>query len=69
MELRSNDKKLIDQTVRKQIYSKIKPYFIGISVGYLYVMICRARKINKLFEYKYDSIILKKIEGIGKHMI
>jgi len=47
----------------------MKPYLIGVSVKYLCIMIYRARKINKLFEYEYDPITLKKIEDIGRHMI
>ena len=57
MKLRSNNKKLTDQTARKQIYDEMKPYLLGISDGYLRVMTCKARKINKLFEYEYDFII------------
>ena len=66
MKLRSNDKKLMDQTARKQIYNEMKPYFTGVSVGYLRVMTCRARKINKLFGYEYDPVTLKEIKGIGR---
>ena len=29
---------------------------------------CKARKINKLFGYEYDTVTLKKIKGIGWHM-
>ncbi|PKC68090.1 hypothetical protein RhiirA1_507944 [Rhizophagus irregularis] len=49
VELRSNNKKLTDQTARKQIYDDMKSYFTGISDRYLCVMTCKARKINKLF--------------------
>ncbi|GBB83485.1 hypothetical protein RclHR1_01020026 [Rhizophagus clarus] len=62
MKLRSNDKKRIDLMVRKQIYNGMRPYFTGISDGYLHVITCKARKINKLFGYEYDSVILKKIK-------
>ncbi len=47
----------------------MKTYLIGISDGYLCVMPCRARKINKLFGYEYDPITLKKIKGIEKYII
>jgi len=33
------------------------------------MIISRIRKINKLFEYKYDSVSLKKIKGISRHII
>ena len=69
VELRSNDKKLTDQTARKQIYNEMKPYLTGVSDGYLRVMTCRARKINKLFGYEYDPVTLKKIKGIGGYMV
>jgi hypothetical protein len=46
MELRSEDKKLTDQTARKRIYNEIKPLLTGVSDGYLRVMTCKARKIN-----------------------
>src|SRR5436305_13521845 len=64
VELRSNDKKLTDQTARKQIYNEMKLYLADISIGYLQVMTCKTRKINRLCEYKYDLVTLKKIKGI-----
>ncbi|GET57710.1 hypothetical protein GLOIN_2v1787673 [Rhizophagus irregularis DAOM 181602=DAOM 197198] len=30
---------------------------------YLQVMTCKAKKINKLFSYEYDPVILKKINA------
>ncbi|GBB93096.1 hypothetical protein RclHR1_21070003 [Rhizophagus clarus] len=39
----------MDLTARKQICNEMKPYLTDISYGYLRVMTCRARKINKLF--------------------
>ena len=65
MKLRTENKKLIDKIVRSQIYTKIKPYFIGIFDEYLHIIIYKARKINKLFDYEYNSITLKKIKSIG----
>jgi len=47
----------------------MKPYLIGISDGYLCVMTCRARKINKLFGYEYDPVTLKKIKDIGGYIV
>uniref|UniRef100_U9TK13 Uncharacterized protein n=2 Tax=Rhizophagus irregularis (strain DAOM 181602 / DAOM 197198 / MUCL 43194) TaxID=747089 RepID=U9TK13_RHIID len=69
VELRSKDKKLVDKTARSQIYAEMKPYLTGISDGYLCIMTCKARKINKLFGYEYDPVTLKKIKGIGGHII
>ena len=69
VELRSNDKKLMDQTARKQIYNEMKPYLADVSIGYLQVMTCKARKINRLFGYKYDPVTLKKIKGIPEYMV
>ena len=69
MELRSNDKKLTDQTARKEIYNEMKPYLTGVSDGYLRVITCKARKINKLFGFEYDPVTQKKINGIGWHMV
>ncbi len=69
MKFRSNNKKLTDQTARKQIYNEIKPYLTSVSDGYLRVMTCRARKINKLFGYEYDPVTLKKIKGIGGYIV
>ncbi|PKK57142.1 hypothetical protein RhiirC2_798605 [Rhizophagus irregularis] len=62
VELRSNDKKLTDLTARKQIYNEMKPYLADVSIGYLQVMTCKARKINRLFGHKYDPVTLKKIK-------
>ncbi len=47
----------------------MKSYLIGILIRYLYIIIYRTRKINKLFEYKYDPVTLKKIKDIEKYMI
>ena len=47
----------------------MKPYLIDISDGYLRVMTYRVRKINKLFRYEYDPVILKKIKSIGGYMV
>src|SRR4051794_14816127 len=69
VELRSNDKKLTDQTARKQIYNEMKPYLTGVSDGYLRTITCKAQKINKLFGYEYDSVTLKKIDGIPGYMV
>ena len=69
MELRSDNKKLTDQTARKRIYDEMKPYLTGVSDRYLRVMTCRARKINKLFGYEYDPVTLKKIDGIPGYMV
>ena len=69
MELRSEDKKLTDQTARKRIYNEMKPLLTGVSDGYLRVMTCKARKINKLFGYEYDPVTLKKNKGIGGYMV
>jgi len=65
MKLRSENKNLKDKTARSQIYNKIKLYFSDISDEYLHKITSKARKINKLFKYNYDPIILKKIKGIG----
>jgi len=59
----------MDQTARKQIYNEMKPYFISILDGYLYTITYRVWKINKLFGYKYDFVTLKKIKGIGEHIV
>ncbi|CAB4406863.1 unnamed protein product [Rhizophagus irregularis] len=70
VELRSNDKKLTDLTARKRIYNEMKPYLTDVSIGYLQVMTRKARKINKLFGYRYDSVTLKKIkEQVNSKMI
>ncbi|CAB4421863.1 unnamed protein product [Rhizophagus irregularis] len=69
MELRSGDKNLRDKTARGQIYNEIKPFLTGVSDGYLRVMTCKARKINKLFGYEYDPVSLEKNNGIGWRMI
>ncbi|CAG8778060.1 3973_t:CDS:2, partial [Racocetra persica] len=64
VKLKSNNKKLIDQSIRKQIYNEMKPYLSGVSDKYLYIITYKARKINKLFGYKYDSVNLKKNKNI-----
>ena len=69
VELRSEDKKLVDKTARSQIYAEMKPYLTCVSDGYLRVMTCKARKINKLFGYEYDLVTLKKNKGIGGYMV
>ncbi|PKB96774.1 hypothetical protein RhiirA5_434266, partial [Rhizophagus irregularis] len=69
VELRSNDKKLTGLTARKQIYNEMKPYLADVSIGYLQVMTCKARKINRLFGHKYDPVTLKKIKGIPGYMV
>ncbi|PKB93417.1 hypothetical protein RhiirA5_484006, partial [Rhizophagus irregularis] len=69
VELRSNDKKLTDQTARKRIYNEMKPYLTGISDEYLRVRASRARKINKLFGFEYDPVTLEKIDGIPGYMV
>ncbi|CAG8626377.1 17713_t:CDS:2 [Gigaspora rosea] len=69
VELRSGDKKLTDQTARKRIYDEMVPYLTDVTDGYLRVMTCKARKINKLFGYEYDPVTLKKNKGIGWHMV
>ncbi|GES94129.1 hypothetical protein GLOIN_2v1806926 [Rhizophagus clarus] len=69
VELRSNDKKLTDQTARKQIYNEMKAYLTDVSDPYLRVRTCKARKINKLFGYEYDPVTLKKIDGIPGYMV
>ncbi|RIA80835.1 hypothetical protein C1645_744969 [Glomus cerebriforme] len=69
VELRSNDKKLMDLTARKWIYNEMKLYFIDISIGYLQVITCKVRKINKLFGYRYDPVTLKKIKGILGYIV
>ncbi|PKY58271.1 hypothetical protein RhiirA4_429590, partial [Rhizophagus irregularis] len=69
VELRSGDKKLADKTARSQIYAEMKPYLTGVSDGYLRVMTCKARKINKLFGYEYDPVTLKRIDGIAGYMV
>ncbi|CAG8683856.1 4902_t:CDS:2, partial [Dentiscutata heterogama] len=40
-----------------------------VTDGYLRVMTCKARKINKLFGYEYDPVTLKKNKGIGWNMV
>ncbi|RIA85577.1 hypothetical protein C1645_830581 [Glomus cerebriforme] len=62
LELRSENKKLANRIARTQIYAKMKPYLTGISDEYLRVRTSRARKINKLFGFKYDPVTLKKID-------
>ncbi|EXX64496.1 uncharacterized protein OCT59_003319 [Rhizophagus irregularis] len=47
----------------------MKPYLSGVSDEYLRKITSKARKINKLFGYNYDPITLKKIKGIGWHMV
>ena len=47
----------------------MKPYLADVSIGYLQVMTCKARKINRLFGYKYDPVTLKKIKGIPGYMV
>ncbi|RIB00668.1 hypothetical protein C2G38_2150772 [Gigaspora rosea] len=69
VELRSGDKKLTDQTARKRIYDEMVPYLTDVTDGYLRVMTCKARKINKLFGYEYDPVTLKKNKGIGWYMV
>ena len=69
MKLRSKDKNLKDKTARSQIYNEMKPYLSGVSDEYLRKITSKARKINKLFGYDYDPITLKKIKGIGWHMV
>ncbi|PKY60590.1 hypothetical protein RhiirA4_449693 [Rhizophagus irregularis] len=69
IKLRSEDKNLKDKTARSQIYNEMKPYFSGISDEYLRKITSKVRKINKLFGYDYDPITLKKIKGIGWHMV
>ena len=54
---------------RKQIYDEMNLYLTGVSDVYLHKITSKARKINKLFGYKYDPVTLKKIKGIGGHMI
>ncbi|CAG8452821.1 10226_t:CDS:2 [Ambispora gerdemannii] len=54
-------KNLTDKIARSQIYNEMRPYLTGISDGYLRVMTCKARKINKLFGYDYDPVTLEKI--------
>ena len=65
MKLRSEDKNLKDKTVRFQIYNEMKPYLSDVSDEYLRKITSKARKINMLFGYDYDPIILKKIKDIG----
>ena len=69
VELRSNNKKLTDQTARKQIYNEMKSYLTNISIGYLQIMTCKTRTINRLFGYKYGPITLKKIKSIPGYMV
>src|SRR6266498_3848500 len=69
VELRSNDKKLTDQTARKQIYNEMKPYLTDVLIRYLQVMTCKTRKINRLFGYKYDPVTLKKNKGIPGYLV
>ncbi|CAI2201403.1 419_t:CDS:2, partial [Funneliformis geosporum] len=57
------------KTARSQIYAEMRPYLTGISDRYLHVMTCKARKINKLFGYEYDSVTLKKSDGIPGYMV
>ena len=47
----------------------MKPYLSGVSDGYLRVMTCKARKINKLFGFEYDTVSLKKNKGIPGYMV
>ncbi|CAI2192226.1 14789_t:CDS:2, partial [Funneliformis geosporum] len=63
IKLRSKDKNLKDKIARSQIYNEMKLYLSGISDEYLHKITSKARKINKLFEYDYDPIALKKIKG------
>src|SRR6185312_4918900 len=49
IELRTQDNNLTDKFARNRVYNEMKPYLAGISDGYLRVMTCKARKINKLF--------------------
>src|SRR5437763_8240930 len=69
MKLRFEDKNLKNKTARFQIYNEMKPYLSGVSDEYLRKITSKARKINKLFGYDYDPITLKKIKGIGWHMV
>src|SRR4051794_32627053 len=47
----------------------MKPYLTGVSDGYLRVLTCKARKINKLFGYEYDPVTLEKNKGIPGYMV
>ncbi|RHZ52758.1 hypothetical protein Glove_457g84 [Diversispora epigaea] len=67
--LRAEDKNLKDKTARSQIYNEMKPYLTGISDEYLRKITSKSRKILKLFGWDYDPITLKKVNGIGWHMI
>lgn len=69
MKLRSEDKNLKDKTARSQIYNEMKPYLSGVSDKYLHKITSKTRKINKLFGFDYNPITLKKIKGIGWHMV
>ena len=64
MKLRSENKKFADKIARTQIYVKMKSYLIDVLIGYLCIITCKTRKINKLFGFEYDSITLKKIKDI-----
>ncbi|UZO11112.1 uncharacterized protein OCT59_002686 [Rhizophagus irregularis] len=68
VELRSNNKKLTDQTARKQIYDDMKSYFTGISDRYLCVMTCKARKINKLFGTGQSKTITSRMSETNEEM-
>ncbi|RHZ75720.1 hypothetical protein Glove_212g55 [Diversispora epigaea] len=48
--------------------NEMRPYLSGVSDGYLRIMTCKARKVNKLFGYEYDLVILKKINDIRWYM-
>ncbi|RHZ54529.1 hypothetical protein Glove_426g9 [Diversispora epigaea] len=69
IELKSENKNLTDKSARNRIYNEMKPYLSSISDRYLRVMTCKVRKINKLFGYEYDLVTLKKINGIGWHIV
>ncbi|CAI2193943.1 8655_t:CDS:2, partial [Funneliformis geosporum] len=60
---KSEDKKLANKTASTQIYAKIKLYLTDISDEYLCVRTSKARKINKLFGFEYDSITLNKVKS------
>ncbi|CAG8641274.1 9455_t:CDS:2, partial [Diversispora eburnea] len=60
IELRSKDKNFKDKIARVQIYNKMRLYLTGITDEYLHKITSKARKINKLFGYNYDSVTLKK---------
>ena len=42
---------------------------MDVFIRYLQVMTYKARKINKLFGYRYDPITLKKIKSIPEYMV